>query len=204
MGTSDVTGLSFYHNLRTGTCGRSGLFSRPRNDFIVCMCRDHAWPWQESQSTMLEMRVYTWPHTDTHIYIQVCTHIGLVHTWVIVSRVCKRVHGRYMWCAPKHISIAITGNFVNGGATDDQCPLTFIYRFYVRFTGHRVVQSAPRFWTRIRGHWCDHQIATQNQRVPDLVFITRDRWFMTVSFCRNKLTLRRVRQENDIDVCLKN
>lgn len=112
------------------------------------------------------------------MYIQVCTHIGLVHTWVIVSRVCKRVHGRYMWCAPKHISIAITGNFVNGGATDDQCPLTFIYRFYVRFTGHRVVQSAPRFWTRIRGHWCDHQIATQNQRVPDLVLITRDWWFM--------------------------
>lgn len=51
-------------------------------------------------------------------------------------------------CAPKHISIAITGNFVNGGATNDQCPLTFIYRFYVRFTGRR----SRAVSSRVSGH----------------------------------------------------
>ena len=43
---------------RTAAWGRSGLFSRPRNHSVVCMCRDHAWPWQDSLSTMSETRVY--------------------------------------------------------------------------------------------------------------------------------------------------
>lgn len=83
---------------------------------------------------------------------------------------CGNVYTRVGVCAPKHISIAITGNFVNGGATDDQCPLTFIYSFYVRFTGSRAAHL------RVSGHVSNVAIdastesAREDQRILDPIW----------------------------------
>lgn len=59
---------------------------------------------------------------------------------------------------------------MNGGATDDQCPLTFIYSFYVRFTGSRAAHL------RVSGHVSNVAIdastesAREDQRILDPIW----------------------------------
>lgn len=62
-------------------------------------------------------------------------------------RVCTRMAWPSTWCTyTKYISRAITANFVNGGAANDQCPRTFIYRFYVRSARYSAIGLSDKWY----------------------------------------------------------